>query len=243
MSKNDHMLSLRSVIVGAERPTRGPASLAQGVYGARGNLELVACDAQDGLWVFWFNADWPSDPPAAPDVPPGTWSAGLHFAAGRSYTDAVILQSTLGPDHLEVLALGQDGVLESWYWSPGPGFQRRAGDVASSVSDFVAEHDSGTVWVSVEHGDGSVEHAVSDAAGYPDRIWRRSAGGPLLGTDLGARTLLRAAGVPADDVAVGTARQHRSTRNGGTIELTWRDAAGALRHLGIPAERTPRLRP
>ena len=57
MSKNKQMLSEKIIIVGSERATAGPVGLAQGVYGARGNLELVACDAHDGLWVFWFNAD------------------------------------------------------------------------------------------------------------------------------------------------------------------------------------------
>ncbi|MGO7984214.1 hypothetical protein ACC691_41005, partial [Rhizobium johnstonii] len=62
MSKNKQMLSNSIVVVGAERPTSGAVSLAQGVYGARGNLELVACDSTDGLWVFWFNSDLDSDP-------------------------------------------------------------------------------------------------------------------------------------------------------------------------------------
>ncbi len=123
-----------AVIVGPDRPTAGAVSLIQGVYGARGNLELVACDVEDGLWVFWFNADLDTDPPADSDVPPGSWSAGLAFAAGRRYRQAQILQSVLGPDHLELVALTADGVLESWYWSPAPGFQRRDPAVAVGVS-------------------------------------------------------------------------------------------------------------
>ena len=235
MSKNDHMLSRNAAEVGPTHETRGPASLTQGVYGARGNLELVACDAEDGIWVFWFNADHPTDPPAAADVPPATWSAGLRFASGRRYEEAAILQSTMGPDHLEVLALGGDGVLESWYWSPGPGFQQRPGAVATSVRAFTAEHDDGTVWATVEHQDGSVDHVVSDAVGYPERVWRRSAGGPVLTPDREARRLIEATGVAPADITPGTARRHRSTRDGGTTELTWRDGSGRLRHLGVPA--------
>ena len=139
MSKNKHMLSEMITVIDPEGRTRGAVSLVQGAYGRRGNLELVACDRTDGLWVFWFNADLPTDPCDTPDVPAGTWSRGLPFATGARYAQAAILQSTLGPDHLEVLALRADGTLESWYWSPGPGFQRRATDVATlAFAPFVA---------------------------------------------------------------------------------------------------------
>ncbi|WP_143109767.1 hypothetical protein [Agromyces sp. CF514] len=228
------MLANSSALVGADRPTAGPVSLAQGVYGARGNLELLACDADDGLWVFWFNADLDSDPLETPDVPPGSWSAGLHFAAGHRYVDALIVQSTLGPDHLEVLALDADGVLQSWYWSPGPGFQRRETDAATHVVRFAAVHAVGVLRLTVEGAEGDAHHLVSTAAGYPERSWAPTATGAPLADEASARALIEAAGAASVGIAPGTARTAASTRDGGTTELTWRDDAGRIRHLGVP---------
>lgn len=231
MSKNGQMLSPTSVVIGASRPTAGPASVVQGVYGARGNLELVASDAADGLWVFWLNADLDSDPLETPDVPPGRWSEGLHFAAGSRYVEAQILQSTLGPSHLEVLALAVDGVLQSWYWSAGPGFQRRATDAATAVERFSASHDEGTLRVTIEAADGSLRHVVSTPDGYPARRWAAASKGPDLAADAAGAVV--AAGVDPRDVVAGTARAAESRRDGGAVELTWRDASGALRHLAV----------
>lgn len=231
MSKNKHMLSRSPSVVGPKTHTSGAVSLAQGVYGARGNLELVACDASDGLWVFWFNADLDTDPLATPDVPPGAWSAGLAFASGARYVDAQILQSALGPDHLEVLALTGAGVLESWFWSPGPGFQRRATDAAAGVVRFVAAHEDGALRVTVAGGGGTVRHVVSTPTGYPARDWHPAEAGPSL--DVDATEFVLAAGVAIERIAPGTARAATSTRNGGTSELTWRDAGGDIRHLGV----------
>lgn len=227
------MLSRTSARVGASVRTAGRASLIQGVYGARGNLELLACDETDGLWVFWFNSDLATDPLETPDVPPGSWSSGLRFAAGTRYTDAVILQSTLGPDHLEVLALTADHVLQSWYWSPGPGFQRRADDVASDVLGFAAAHRDGVVTVTVRLGRREL-HLVSDAADYPDRTWAPAPTGPALIDDEDARHLIESWAGSAADIAAGTARRIVSTRGGGTAELVWRDADGTLHHVGVP---------
>lgn len=234
MSKNKHMRSEDSVVVvGARIPTTGPVSLVQGVYGRRGNLELIACDAVDGLWVFWFNADLDTDPVDTPDVPPGSWSAGLHFAAGRRYVDAWIGQSVLGPDHLEVLALTVDGVLQSWYWSAEAGFQRRPVDAAGTVAAFAAAHDSGTVRVTTTDAAGSVRHLVSSPRGYPARTWAPAADGPALGDDAAAE--LAAAGVREETVVPGTARRTASRRGAhGTTELTWRGVDGGIRHLGVP---------
>lgn len=232
MSKNKQMHSREISVVGSEHETTGAASLTQGVYGERGNLELVACDAADGLWVFWFNADDPDDPDTTPDVLPGHWSSGLAFAVGTRYVDAQIVQSPLGPDHLEVLALMGDGVLESWYWSPGPGFQRRESVVAASVSRFgLTLAQGGVLSAAVEHRDGTTALLASDGSEYPERRWV-AAEGPVELDDPAAAELLRAHGI--HDAHEGTARAARSTRNGGTIELTWRDARG-IRHLGIPA--------
>lgn len=233
MSKNKQMHS-QPAVVGPHRLTTGPVSLTQGVYGERGNLELVACDADDSLWVFWFNSDLETDTAETTDVAPGHWSAGLQFARGERYVDAQILQSTLGPNHLEVLALDDSGVLQSWYWSPGPGFQRRTDDAAIEVVRFGADHHDGTLRVTIEQRDGSIRRLRSTAMGYPDRGWVHASDGPELPDDKAARRLLETAGLVLDDVADGTARMARSTRDGGTTELTWRDLAGHIRHLGVP---------
>ena len=230
MSKNKQMLSEIIMTVGGTRPIAGRVSLAQGVYGARGNLELVACDATDGLWVFWFNADSADDPLDTPDVPPGHWSAGLAFASGSRYRDAQIVQSTLGPDHLEVLALTDAGALESWYWSPGPGFQRRGTDAAASVRRFRLAHRDGTLTVDIEREDETTAVLASGTEYYPLRIWAVSDGDAVL-DDPNADEMLRAHGIR--DVVEGTARTARSTRDGGTTELTWRDRRGGIRHVGI----------
>lgn len=220
------------VAVGADRPTAGRASVVQGVYGSRGNLELVVPDAADGIWVFWFNADLPGDPGASADVPPGTWSAGLRFAEGARYREAVILQSTLGPDHLEVLAVTDGGALESWWWSPGPGFQRRSGVVAEDVVRVAAEHEGGSVRVSIEAASGAVRHLVSAADPYPDRTWRAAESGPGLHDGSAAEHLLADEGITAVDPD--SASSAPSDRDGGTLELTWR-SDGALVHSGLPA--------
>lgn len=232
MSKNGQMLSLIPVVIGPSRATAGAARAVQGVYGARGNLELVACDAADGLWVFWFNSDLASDPLETPDVPPGTWSEGLHFAEGTRYIEAQILQSDLGPSHLELLALTADGVLQSWYWSPRPGFQRRAADAAIAVERFAASHDEGTLRVTIAAVDGSVRGVVSTPDGYPERRWAAASDGPEL--DVDATGALAAAGVDPLGILAGTPRATESRRSGGAIELTWRDARGALCHLAVP---------
>jgi len=232
MSKNKQIHSQEITVVGFERETAGPASLTQGVYGARGNLELVACDRADGLWVFWLNADDPDDPVTTPDVLPGHWSAGLAFAVGTRYVDGQIVQSPLGPDHLEVLALTDRGLLESWYWSPGPGFQRRDPAVTASVSRFrLTLVHGGGLSAAVEHRDGTTTLLTSDGSEYPERRWR-AVDGPVVLDDPLAAELLRTHGIR--DAFEGTARAARSTRSGGTVELTWRDARG-IRHLGIPA--------
>lgn len=233
MSKNKHMLPCRPIEVAPTIATSGPVCLVQGVYGARGNLELVACDPTDGLWVFWFNAGLDNDPPATPEVPPGHWSAGLRFAQGARYLDAQILQSALGPDHLEVLALADDGALHSWYWSPGPGFRRRVTDAAGGVARFSAAHDAGALRVTVADEAGAEHHLESTPQGYPDRAWHWAEDGPALDIDATAEVV--AAGIDPACIQPGTARRASSSRAGGTTELTWRDAGGGIRHLGIPS--------
>jgi hypothetical protein len=222
VSKNEQVRAQR---IGADRSTTGMPSLVQGVYGSRGNLELVVPDADDGCWVFWFNADHADDPPASPDVPPGTWSAGLRFAPGTRYVAASIHQIPLGPDHLEVLALADDGALESWWWSPGPGFQRREPDAASGVTTFDAWSDeAGGLHVLID----GERRVTASPLGYPERRWRE--GGAERPAPYDAEAALRG----VTDVAPGTAVAARSTRDGGTLELAWRDTAGALWHAGAP---------
>ena len=182
--------------------------------------------------MFWFNADLDTDPLETPDVPPGSWSAGLALRARAVATvDALILQSTLGPDHLEVLALAEDGVLESWYWSPGPGFQRRTTDAATGVTRFGASHQQGALRVTVEDAAGAISHLVSPPDGYPSRTWLPAQDGPGLPADATAAVV--AAGVAADAIEPGTARPR--------IPPAWRHdrahlagRSGAIRHLGVP---------
>ena len=231
MSKNKHMLSEMITVIDPEGRTRGAVSLVQGAYGRRGNLELVACDRTDGLWVFWFNADLPTDPCDTPDVPAGTWSRGLPFATGARYAQAAILQSTLGPDHLEVLALRADGTLESWYWSPGPGFQRRATDVATGVARFAAAHADGRITAAVDGPEGR-RAVASTGETYPDRTWTTVGDGPRLGGEDALR-LLAGAGIDPAGIVDGTVASAPSTRGGGATEIVWRDAEGRLLHVAV----------
>lgn len=235
MSKNKQMHSEMTEIVGADRATAGPASIAQGVYGARGNLELLACDAVDGLWVFWFNADHDDDPLQTPEVPPGRWSAGLHFAAGARYVDAQIVQSPLGPNHLEVLALDAEGVLQSWYWSPEAAFTRRGTDAASDVARFRLGEpdDEGALRATTLGGDGRIRGFASAPLPYPERSWHPASAGPAL-DDERAVHRLGELGV-LHRVVPGTALSADSTRHGGTVELVWREHDGLLRHRDVPA--------
>lgn len=211
MSKNEQM---PRIVLDAAGRTTGPGSLTQGVYGARGNLELVVADAADGLWVHWFNSDLTSDPVAAPDVPPGTWSAGLRFAKGRAYAAAAILQSPLGPDHLEVVALTREGEVESWYWSPGPGFQRRD-ELVLWGADAVAARidDDGTLEVDARV-DGGWQGFVATPEGYPARRWVARGAVDAPPTSLNAECV--------------------STRDGGTRERVFRDESGRLLHEASP---------
>lgn len=114
------MGSLVHRVEGDVPPLAGTPGLVQGVYGRRGNLELVAPDPEDGLWVFWFNNDEPESEPA-PGARPGCWSAGLRFARGRRYEAAAIVQSRHGPDWLEVAATAE-GLLRRFTWRPETGF-------------------------------------------------------------------------------------------------------------------------
>lgn len=214
MSKNEQMTERPPLEIGPDRPTVGPPSLTQGVYGARGNLELLVADPVDGLWVYWFNAD-EADDPGDPAVPRGAWSEGLRVAVGTRYAAGVLLQGELGPDHLELLALTAAGEVESWWWSPGPGFQRRSDIVTRGVAVAARTRPGGIVDVDVRDDAGTWWRWSSGPAGYPRREWEPL--GPVTGSD------------PHPDVATTV-----STRRGGTLETVRRDADGRLRHASEP---------
>lgn len=100
-------------------PVAGRPGLAQGRYGAQGNLELVAPAVDDGLWVGWFNSD-PHDDRST--VRSRSWSGALRFGRGRRYVSADVTQLDVGPDWLEVIALTDGGDLVRHVWSPQSGF-------------------------------------------------------------------------------------------------------------------------
>ncbi|RII15620.1 hypothetical protein DSC45_17465 [Streptomyces sp. YIM 130001] len=153
-------------------PVRGGLGLSQGRYGERGNLELVLCDEDDGLWVLWHNTDpeHTRTPPGSP--PPGEWSGGLHFAGGHRYDDVRVLQSRNGPDHLEVLA-HSGGTAKRLRWSPDAAFTAEEpppGSPALGLS--LAETTDGALWtvLSPAPGDRPRLHQA-DPAAYPRLTW------------------------------------------------------------------------
>lgn len=153
----------------------GAPGLTQSHYGARGNIELVAPDPRDGLWVFWHNTDPETETPGAapvPGPPPGCWSGGLHFAAGHRFETAAVLQSRNGPDHLELLAR-EGGTLHRFRWSPEPGFTHEGVlPVRAAGAAGLAEGADGTVHAAVPLADGGVAHLTADPGGYPTLDWR-----------------------------------------------------------------------
>ncbi len=235
MSKNDQMHSSQRIV--SPGGSTGPAPVAQGVYGERGNLELLVAHASDGLVVHWFNNDRPGSEPVS-GIAPGSWSAGLQFAHGTRYRAAQIAQSPLGPDHLEAIALTSRGELEHWTWSPEPGFVRH-GTLASAVSDAeltVAADGALRIEVLTDR----LERLTLDAApeGYPARSWNsRAATGAVRNVDA-ALALVRAASIPLPTVSPRDLRVARSDREGGTLEVTWRDDDGHLVHAAAPLPAT-----
>lgn len=134
-------------------PVTGRPGITQGRYGDNGNLELVACATDGGLWVGWWNADGQeSYAGTAADC----WSGALHFAAGHQYQSAAITQVRPGPDFLEVVALTVDGQLRRHVWAPETGFVDH-GTVATGVRSHSAV---------LEGADGSLLLATATA----DRI-------------------------------------------------------------------------
>ncbi|MFB7087074.1 hypothetical protein [Streptomyces sp. NPDC056296] len=166
-------------------PSRGGIGLAQGRYGERGNLELVLCDEDDGLWVLWHNTDPEGTvtPEGAP--PPGEWSGGLHFAAGRRYDDIRVLQSRNGPDHLEVLARAGD-TAHRLRWSPEAAFTAEAPPPARPCPSLaLAETADGALWTVLSPEPGTVPGRLyrADPAGYPGLVWAPAAPPALTAPD------------------------------------------------------------
>ncbi|MFB8419662.1 hypothetical protein ACFC63_29570 [Streptomyces albidoflavus] len=159
--------------------SRGGIGLAQGRYGARGNLELVLCDEDEGLWVLWHNTDPESTPTPDGAPPPGEWSGGLHFAAGRRYDEVRVLQSRNGPDHLELLA-GSGRTAHRLRWSPEAAFTAEASPEGRPLPCVaLAETDDGALWtvLSPASGTGPAELYRADPARHPELDW--SPAGPL----------------------------------------------------------------
>jgi hypothetical protein len=130
----------------------GRPGFTQGRYGAVGNLELVACAVDDGLWVGWFNSDRIDTMEGAAV---GQWSGALRFGRGPRFVSASITQVHAGPDWLEVVALTDLGELRRLVWSPDEGFVEH-GTLAEQVVAASAL---------VEQPDGRYVAVVTGAAG------------------------------------------------------------------------------
>ncbi|MEU6765086.1 hypothetical protein ABZ916_21445 [Streptomyces sp. NPDC046853] len=151
--------------------SRGGIGLAQGRYGLRGNLELVLCDDQDGLWVLWFNSDPQDTSPEPGGPPPGEWSGALRFATGRRYDEVGVLQSRHGPHHLELLARSGD-TTHRLRWSPEQAFTAEhppPGAPARAIG--TTETANGTLWTGVLAKDGRPRLLRADASAYPRLTW------------------------------------------------------------------------
>ncbi|MGW7276125.1 hypothetical protein ACWGH5_37135 [Streptomyces sp. NPDC054864] len=171
-----HHHSATSVLDVSFPPLLGSPGLVQGRYGARGNLELVVPDPHDGLWVFWHNND-PEGPDAgpAPGPPPGCWSGGLHFAGGRRYTSAAVIQSTHGPDHLELLA-GTGAAVHRLRWSPEQAFTHEGTlPVRPAGAPALAEGADGTLHAAVPLPGGGVARLTALPDVYPKLAWKVTA--------------------------------------------------------------------
>jgi len=192
-------------------PAHGTHGLAQSRYGARGNLELVVPDREDGLWVYWRNT---ADEDVRPGAVAGGWSAGLHFGVGRRYDHAAVLQTRHGPDFVEVVA-GADGRVERTFWSPGDGFSQpeHAWDGDGALTLHEAPEHPWPIRASCATGT-----FVADTARYPTLAWSPA---PPLADDL-PRLPLELLG-PFDAISA-----CRSTLDGGRIEVVLR--RGSLLH-------------
>lgn len=146
-------------------PVTGRPGIAQGRYGDNGNLELVACATDHGLWVGWWNAD---DHESHAGTAVGCWSGALHFAAGHQYESAAITQVRPGPDFLEVVAQTVDGQLRRHVWTPETGFLDH-GTVATGIRSHcgVLEDTDGSLLVATAAGDRVDVRRADHPAAYP----------------------------------------------------------------------------
>ncbi|MEW2165663.1 hypothetical protein AB0912_22100 [Streptomyces sp. NPDC007084] len=152
-------------------PNRGRFAFAQGRYGVRGNLELLLCDEDDGLWVLWFNSDPEDTEPEPGGPPPGEWSGALRFGTGRRYDGVHVVQSLHGPHHLEVLAHAASSP-HRLRWSPEAAFTTEDAPPTGAVSSAtIAETSDGTLWLAAVTEDGALKLLRADAAAYPRLSW------------------------------------------------------------------------
>lgn len=163
--------------------SRGGIGLAQGRYGVRGNLELVLCDEQDGLWVLWFNTDPPGTSPEPGGPPPGAWSGALRFATGRRYDEVGVLQSRHGPHHLELLARAGD-TPHRLRWSPEAAFTTEQPPPAAPTRTVAqTETADGTLWTGVLGADGAPRLLRADTTSYPHLTWSDATAAQALAAD------------------------------------------------------------
>ncbi|MEV8313519.1 hypothetical protein AB0Q95_05035 [Streptomyces sp. NPDC059900] len=177
--------------------SRGGIGLAQGCYGLRGNLELVLCDEQDGLWVLWFNSDPQDTAPEPGGPPPGEWSGALRFATGRRYDEVGVLQSRHGPHHLELLTRSSDSAYRL-RWSPEQAFtaeQPPPSTPARAVG--TAETENGTLWTGILTEDGRPRLLRADTTAYPRLTWADDTPAAELPTDDRWTAMTLAAGAGA----------------------------------------------
>jgi hypothetical protein len=170
----------------------GSPGLAQGAYGDRGNLELLAPAAGGGLWVFWFNADQTEHRRGAAR---GCWSGGLHVFGGHDVRLARISQVSAGPRFLEAVALTGDGSLHRLYWTPDDGFVD-AGVIATGVvaASQIVEAEAALHLLAVTT-DSRVLHLRASLDTYPSATWTTwpvlaGASTAVLGPDLSAAALV-----------------------------------------------------
>jgi hypothetical protein len=224
----------------------GRSSVTQGRYGTRGNLELVACDPADGLWVTWFNSD-PVEAAgaAAPRAGalPGHWSRGLPFARGRHYDRVHITQVRRGPDHLEVVARAMDGDVRRWVWTPADGFVD-AGVIATATvaTSAVVEGAAGMLHLLVVDVDGRMRHVQGRAATSTAATWTSN----VVRTDEAVTDVALARDETLAGDADGTllAAVHHGDRVvvGSPEDDRWTPAPGRWREVNVvPWRRAPHL--
>ena len=152
-------------------PLAGSASVCQGVYGEVGNLELVAPDPEDGIWVFWNNTSR-VDVPAGPQS--GQWSGGLRFMQGNRFEAVVVLQSVRGPAFLELVARSGP-VVHRIVWSP-EGFAGHGPIASNACGDpSLLELPEGQLHALVPT-DAEIMHLVAKPSSYPLLTWKRLPG-------------------------------------------------------------------